>query len=358
MKQEFLSRRSKRVLGATMNLSFRHGVVISRRARSQTAALGLLLALAFAANAHDASAQDMSFDVDEAETGTAKTAKPKQEKKEDKKQKDAEAAADGEEGGEAAVNAGSGGDVLAELTADKGKEEATTEGGLPREKEVIEKIYAVQRMYVLRNGRFELAPSLAQTFNDQYVSHPSVGAGLNYWITNVLAVGVNLLWYQGIESEQKLNFSIRRSTRLAVPITEYQLGAHLNFTYVPIYGKFEMFNDAIFQWDAYLIGGVGMLRTRPVAVIDPAVRTFDFQWRVSFNAGIGLRVFVTKWLSIFGELRDYLYMEKLENLEVSLSARGQSATWTDPNSKLTNNVTVSLGFSMFFPFTFDYSYPK
>jgi outer membrane beta-barrel protein len=173
-----------------------------------------------------------------------------------------------------------------------------------------------------------------------------------------LAVGVNVLWYQGIESESKLNFAVRRSTRLAVPITQYQLGGYLNFTYVPIYGKFEMFNDAIFQWDAYLIGGVGMLRTRPVAVIDPAVRNFNYDWRVAFNVGIGLRVFVTKWLSIFGEIRDYLYMEKLENLQVDLDGRGQETTWTDPNSKLTNNVTVALGFSMFFPFTFDYSYPK
>jgi outer membrane beta-barrel protein len=174
----------------------------------------------------------------------------------------------------------------------------------------------------------------------------------------VLAVGVNFNWYQGLETESKLDFSIRRSTRLAVPITEYQLGAHLNFTYVPIYGKFEMFNDAIFQWDGYLVGGVGVLRTRPVAEIDPAVRNFDFDWRVAFNAGIGLRVFVTKWLSIFGELRDYLYMEKLENLQVSLDHREVPSTWIDPNSHLTNNVTVQLGFTMFFPFTFDYSYPK
>ena len=32
-----------------------------------------------------------------------------------------------------------------------------------------------------------------------------------------LAVGANFLWYQGIESESDLNFSIRRSTRFAVP---------------------------------------------------------------------------------------------------------------------------------------------
>ncbi|HET8939777.1 MAG TPA: outer membrane beta-barrel domain-containing protein [Polyangiales bacterium] len=344
-----------------MNLSFRHGVLTSRRARAIAPTLGAFLVLAFVSGV---AAQDMSFDVDEAESGTQKSegkaggkGKGKAKAAAPAEEAGGEAQAGGEAGGSMDMG-DSGGDLLSELTAEKTDDSATAEGGLAREKESIEKIYAVQRMYVLRNGRFELAPSLAQTFNDQYVSHPSLGAGLNYWITNVLAVGVNLLWYQGIESEQKLTFSIRRSTRLAVPITEYQMGAHLNFTYVPIYGKFEMFNDSIFQWDAYLIGGVGMLRTRPVAVIDPAVRTFDFQWRVAFNAGIGLRVFVTKWLSIFGELRDYLYMEKLENLEVSLSKRGEPSTWTDQNSKLTNNVTVSLGFSMFFPFTFSYSYPK
>jgi outer membrane beta-barrel protein len=350
-EQVSLQTRSKRVLGATMNLSFRHDVAIAIRTGCPVLALGFLLALGFAPRAQ---AQDMSFDVDEAETGKPdKDTKPKKEAA-----KPAAPAGDEEEGAAASGSASTGGDVLTELTADSGKEEKTDESGLPREKESIEKIYAVQRMYVLRNGRFELAPSIGDTFNDQYVTHPSLGAGLNYWITNVLAVGVNFLWYQGIESESKLNFAIRRAARLAVPITEYQLGAHLNFTYVPIYGKFELFNDAIFQWDAYLVGGVGVLRTRPVAVIDPAVRTFDFDWRVAFNAGIGLRVFVTKWLAVFGELRDYLYMEKLENLQVSLSARGQEATWIDQKSTLTNNVTVALGFSMFFPFTFDYGYPK
>jgi outer membrane beta-barrel protein len=332
-----------------MNLSFRHDVAIPNRRGSQALALGLLMALAYSTRVE---AQDMTFDVDEAESAP----KGKKDNKPAKGEAKGDAAAGGEAEGEAGASAG--GDVMSELAADRGRAEEAAETGLPREKEVIEKIYAVQRMYVLRVGRFELAPAVSSTFNDQYVTHPALGAGLNYWITNVLAVGVNVLWYQGIETESKLNFAVRRSTRLAVPITEYQLGAHLNFTYVPIYGKFEMFNSAIFQWDAYLIGGVGMLRTRPVAQIDPAVRTFNFDWRVAFNAGIGLRVFVTKWLSVFGELRDYLYMEKLENLQVSLSARGQESTWIDQNSKLTNNVTVALGFSMFFPFTFDYSYPK
>jgi hypothetical protein len=102
-----------------------------------------------------------------------------------------------------------------------------------------------------------------------------------------------------------------------------------------------------------------MMRTRPVAVVDPAVRTFDFDWRVAFNAGIGLRVFVTKYLTVFGELRDYIYLEKLENLEVALGAdREDEATWIDENATLTNNVSVHLGVTLFFPFGFEYRYPK
>ena len=334
-----------------MNLSLREDTIL-RHGSPRLWALALAC-MGSMVDHSSARAQDMSFDLDEAESESAPA-------EEGQGQAQGEAGAEGEVSTEGKASAS--GDILTELTADSGKEETATDSGLPREKEVIEKIYAVQRMYVLRTGRFELAPSYAQTFNDQYVSHPALAAGLNYWITNVLAVGANFLWYQGLETDSDLNFTIRRSARLAVPVTEYQLGAHLNFTYVPIYGKFEMFNDSIFQWDAYLVGGVGVLRTRPVPVIDPAVRTFDFDWRVAFNFGIGIRVFVTRWLTVFGELRDYLYMEKLENLEVALGTgpggRVDPTTWIDDNSTLTNNVTVSLGLTMFFPFTFEYSYPK
>lgn len=332
-----------------MNLSFRHEMKPPQRATRMPVSL-LAFGIAWAALGSIALAQDMTFDVDEAESKSSGDAPAKGE---------AEPSEGGEAEAGASASGSASGDILSELTAEGDKEEQTADSRLPREKEVVEKIYAVQRMFVLRNGRFELAPSYSQTVNDQYVSHPAPAVGLNYWITNVLAVGASFLWYQGLESESDLTFGIRRSTRLAVPVTEYQLGAHLNFTYVPIYGKFEMFNDAIFQWDAYLVGGVGVMRTRPVPVIDPAVRTFDFGWRVAFNAGLGIRVFVTRWLTVFGELRDYLYMEKLENLEVALGEdRTDPSTWIDPNSTLTNNVTVHLGITMFFPFTFEYSYPK
>jgi outer membrane beta-barrel protein len=295
-------------------------------------------------------AQDMTFDINESETGTAKGEKAAEGAGSEKDQKAGAEAKSGETT-----------DVLSQLAA--GTETKKAKEDRPqreqRAKEVAEEIYAVQRIYALRNGRLELAPCLSTTVNDQYVTHPAVGGALNYWISNVLAVGANILWYQGLESPSALNFHIRRSTRLAVPITEYQFGAHLNFSYVPIYGKFSMFSEYIFQWDAYLVGGVGMMRTRPFAVVDPAERNFDFGFRVAFNVGIGLRVFITRYLTVFAEMRDYMYLERLENRNVALGAdRKKESTWLADQATLTHNVAAQVGLSLFFPFSFNYKYPK
>lgn len=305
----------------------------------------LVFACASALCLGSASAQDMSFDLDEIDAAPPPSEEPPAEP--------------GPAPG-AGEPQGTTDDIFSELSADS---DAAITGSPqptgPRHSEVVEEIYAVQRMYVLRRSRLELAPSLAFSINDPFTSRTAVGAAANYWITNVLAIGGNFLWYQGLETESDLNFSLQRFARLAAPITEYQLGAHLNFTYVPLYGKFTMFNSAIFQWDAYLVGGVGMLRTRPIAVVDPAVRKFDFDWRVSLNAGLGLRVFVTKWLSVFAELRDYIYLEKLENLDVELGElRNDPSTWTDDSATVTHNIATHIGISMFFPFSFGYKYPK
>ncbi|MFT3922555.1 MAG: outer membrane beta-barrel domain-containing protein [Myxococcales bacterium] len=291
-----------------------------------------------------ASAQDMSFGLEETES----------------------AGAEGDAAGEAATSGeaegSAGGDVIGDLAGDDSSStpKAAAQSTGPKLKEVSEEIYAVQQIYALRNNRLELMPSFGFTLNDPYVSHPNIGVGLNYWITNVLAVGANMNWYQGLEDESDLNFHVRRSTRLATRPTEFQFGASLNFTYVPFYGKFSMFNRYIFQWDAYVVGGVGVMRTRPVPVVDPEYRSFDYSYKLSIgNPGIGLRIFLSKWLTVFMEGRTYPYLEKLENLSVALGAdRKSPSTWKDSSNTLVWNVVASVGMTIYFPFKFDYKLPK
>ena len=236
-----------------------------------------------------------------------------------------------------------------------------------------EEIYAAQQIYALRNRRFEINPSVNIALNDPFVSHTGFGLTMNYWISNVLSVGLTGVFFQGLNSVSEVNYNVGRSTRLAVPINEYQVAAALNFSYVPLYGKFSMFNRFIFHWDMYLTAGVGIMRTRPIAAVDPEVRSFDWNTRILFDAGLGFRVFVSRSVAITAELRNFIYPELLENTNTNLpetgpgaggaisttctTCRRNPANWTS-ESALTDNVMLSVGLTVFLPFSFSYHLPK
>jgi outer membrane beta-barrel protein len=220
-----------------------------------------------------------------------------------------------------------------------------------------EQIFAVQQLFALRVRRFELQPYWGFTLNDQFVGHPAPGLALNYYITNVLAIGANFNYYQPFNVDSQFNVQVRRAARVAVPLTEYQWGAALNFTYVPAYGKFAGFGDFIFHYDAYVVGGVGALSVRPIPVVDPDNRNFKFETKLAFNAGIGLRIFFNRWFAAILEVRDYIFNDKLENLSVDPIHPEDQATWLGKTS-LTNGVQAQVGASIFLPFSFDYRLPK
>ncbi len=250
------------------------------------------------------------------------------------------------------------GDLIEQLAAEKAVEGPVEPE--PQREETVEEIYAVQQIYALRLKRFELAPSAAFTVNDPYLKHPGLGFSTNFWITNVLAVGVNFLWYDWgdpLDRGTTLVEQIQRSFRLGVPINEWQFGLWANFSYVPFYGKFKV-RKKIFQWDSYLIGGVGMMRTKPIPVFDPEIREFDYNLRVSFNVGIGLRIFLTRYLTFFTEFRDYMFLEQFENVNVDPANREDPSTWLDGSSTFFNNLTVQFGFTIFLPIKFEYRLPK
>jgi outer membrane beta-barrel protein len=241
---------------------------------------------------------------------------------------------------------------------------------------INERIFAVQQIYALRNRRFELQPTVGISLNDPYVSHTGLGLAANYWITNVLAAGANFMFNQPFNGRSDVDLRASRSIGLVVPINEYQLLAQANFTYVPVYGKFLMFNRFIFHYDFYLMAGVGITRTRPIPVVDPEVRRFDWQTAILFNAGIGLRVFFNRWIGFVAEIRNYIYPERLESLRIGTpgvpdpppadamapcqmaagmgtgplcGSRYDPATWFG-QTQLTDNVMIQVGLTMMFPF--------
>jgi outer membrane beta-barrel protein len=280
-------------------------------------------------------------------------------------------------GGETPAPSG-GGDTggladICQITPDAPQCQAAKEINLSTEakKAVRAEVYAVQQQYVIKAQRLEIMPYYAVTLNDQFVSHNAPGLALNYYITQVLAVGVNGNWYQGLNQDSGFNFQNREAANVAVPLNDYQFSADLNFTYVPMYGKFAGFGDFIFHYDTYVLGGLGIIRTRPESIIDPDNRKFtDWYNAVNFDVGIGVRIFFTRWLAAVLEVRDLIFFDKIENVTVATgsttSAPGTQAYANNPqnpatwyqNNQFTNDVQLQVGLSFFLPTSFEYRLPK
>jgi outer membrane beta-barrel protein len=226
-------------------------------------------------------------------------------------------------------------------------------------KPLDETIKAVQQRFIIKKHRFELQPFWGVTLNDQFVGHPGPGLAANFYITEVMAVGINGQYYEPFNNESAFNAQVRRAARVGVPLTEYQWAAAANFSYMPASGKFAGFGNFIFHYDMYVVGGVGAISTRPIAVIDPDYRNFSYQPHIAFNVGLGLKIFFNRWFAAVLEVRDYIFIDQLENLTVppDPAQRADSDTWLGDTS-LTNNVQAQLGVSVFIPFSFKYRLPK
>ncbi len=266
-----------------------------------------------------------------------------------------------EEAPEPAKQSKTEGDLIEELAAGDDSDSGPTEPA-PQREEIAEEIYAVQQIYALRLKRLELAPSAAFTLNDPYLKHYGLGFAVNYWFTNVLAVGANFIWYDWGNNPLERNTSfvprIQDQFRLSVPINDWQFGLWVNFTYVPFYGKFKV-RKKIFQWDAYLIGGVGMMRSQPIPVFDAEIRSFGWQTNVAFNVGAGLRIFLTRYLTFFTEFRAYMWPDQFENNQVAPGdARFDSSTWLQSGSSFVANTSIQIGFTLFLPIKFEYRLPN
>ena len=226
-------------------------------------------------------------------------------------------------------------------------------------------MYAVQQIWALRSGRVEINPYFAATMNDQFVGHPGFGLAANYYILNPLAVGVNGNFYHGLNSQSDFNFETSRAARIGQPLTEYSFSVNANVTYVPAYGKFAAFQDFIFHYDFYFLLGGGIISTRPIAVVDPDNRTFNYKIRPTWGFGGGMRIFFTRWMAVMLEIRDYMFLDELENPNIATGFTPDGApltqdesTWLAPDKSFTNNVQAQLGVSFFLPFTWEYQLPK
>jgi outer membrane beta-barrel protein len=235
------------------------------------------------------------------------------------------------------------------LGADSTATAATRQGELGENRVSWQDIVVVVRKPFLKQHRLEILPMWGITMNDNIIRHFQFSGTLNYFLTDVLAVGVEGQYY--VKDLREPYDLVARQARRLPSVNKYNYGAALNFHYVPIYGKFAILDNHIIHWETFFTAGVGFTQSE-VIPRDPAYRPFT-NFLITPNVGASMRFFVTKFLTINAGIRDYVFVDQFEAVdrtEISADAAKENAA-----SQLINNVVFQAGISFWFPTSFDYT---
>lgn len=201
--------------------------------------------------------------------------------------------------------------------------EPPTEG----EASIIEddRVKSVQRKVYLKAHRFELAPYVSVSVNDSYYTKFGGALRASYYFADTLGIGVRFGMYQVLPTDDVRLAKRTFQSRIFYSVPQWSAVADVQWS--PIYGKATIFNSII-EFDAYLLGGVGAVRTEtsasPGRGLNPAA-----------DLGIGLRFMVRDYLAVGGALVNTTYVDQ--------------PTGTTQGA-VQNVMTLNAGISVFFPF--------
>jgi outer membrane beta-barrel protein len=246
---------------------------------------------------------------------------------------DLNAAGSGDEGSNAAVNANAATPALGEYRVS------------------WRDIVTVIRKPFLKLHRTELRPILGTTMNDNIIRHVTQGGELAYYLTDVLAIGVEGQYYEHT-FEEPFDLVARQARRLPT-VNQYNYSGALDFHYVPVYGKFAVVDKHIVTWEVALTAGIGAIQTE-VIPRDKRFPAFT-NLNLSPNVGADMRFFLAKWLTINAGIRDYMFEDKFEpTMRDSMTNTTAAEAQQNADPRFINNIMFQVSVSFWLPSGFEY----
>jgi outer membrane beta-barrel protein len=213
-------------------------------------------------------------------------------------------------------------------------------------------ILVVVRKPFLKVRRTELNPFTSMSMNDNMIRHYTIGGQLAYYLTDVLAVGVEGMYY--VHNFNEPFDLVARQARRLPTVNQYNWSAALNFHYVPVYGKFAVLDRKLIAWEVFFTAGIGAGQSE-VIPRDTKFPGFT-NLLIQPNLGASMRFFLAKWLTVNVGVRDYLFIDKFEPTNRSLTMNATAAEAKDnASSAFINNVMFQIGVSFWVPTSFEYT---
>ncbi len=161
------------------------------------------------------------------------------------------------------------------------------------------KVRVVQKRSVERDMRFEISGHYGFiNGGDSYVKTQSGGLQLEFHVNPKFSLGLRYdTYFNGLTSEGERVYNdaetrIANGNQAQLPEIDYPISSQLaTVSWYPIYGKLNFFDEAITQFDLYLMAGVGTvkLETAKSATL--------------YSAGTGVGLWFSQHIMARGELR-------------------------------------------------------
>jgi len=194
-------------------------------------------------------------------------------------------------------------------------------------------IHVVQQKPVIRAGRLEVTPKFGASINDPIYQSVKPAAKLSFHITERFYISGLFEWYDFGDALGGETAAFDRSveqTRTAPEAPTLNWVGGLEAGFMPIYGKFALFNSWILHYDLGLTLGPAYLESGSIATTSESTG-------VGVTGSLTGRLFFNDWMALSLELRDVAFSADL-------------ATGTGGSvSRLSNIATATAGISIMLP---------
>ena len=200
-------------------------------------------------------------------------------------------------------------------------------------KTLQERIRAVSRRTFLKEGRFELAPMGGASANDPFFRAWTVGARGSYHFSEEFSLdfgGAGAVYQEQLDIFRALNVDpqvIADNVKDKLEAATLYGFADVGVTFSPFYGKIALASELVGHFDTFVSGGLAVIIDRAGTIAHPGL-----------EVGVGSRLFLTRWLVLRADVRDYLYPADIG---------GQVA--------FGNLLMLNVGAGFYFPLDFDYA---
>lgn len=248
---------------------------------------------------------------------------------------------------------------------------ATT--ALAERKNPLEGQPAVRHRYELRDGRFEIGPSVAFSINRALRHAILAGAKLEYHINDWLSFGADVGYGIGIDTgltsklKDQCNPNCLDYNGTAVQFDEIkdrfsniQFAGDARVAFTPVAGKMGIFSKLFIAYDLYIFGGVGFAMLANKFDGDADADKVSQGFRIGPAFGVGMHMYFSKFFNMGVEIRDLVFSDNESGGDVTRGltpdelSQGRILIDAD-DTEFSNHWFVGINFTFFLPTTVDMS---